>query len=896
MTSCPAVAAPPRPSPRCPADRPVRPRRGPETAPPPPPMIATTTSGARIGAAASSRRGPRREHRRHHRPGPGQHGQRLIGQRQVAGGIDRNLGQPPAPPRAIPGPARRGGGCRAAAPAAPADRAAAAPAGRPDRPGPRRVLGPRRPRQLGGAVADAIGQPAGQVARRLHRPARGEATSTPGGSAAPVGRCSASGEITAGSGRPAAASQSARKPRDCASGPGQKKRAEHLLSLRRPGVTCAGMTHATGSDLTVLGIESSCDDTAAAVVRRHAGQPRDPVLGGAGPGRPARGLRRRGARDRRPGACRAAGSGGRAGAGRRRAGAGRARRHRGDRRAGADRRAGRRAWSPPAPSPPPPACRWSASTISPAMRCRRSWPGRWRFPICSCWPRAGIASSCCVDGPDRFHRLGGTIDDAPGEAFDKVAKILGLPQPGGPAVEAEAAGGDPARFRLPRPLIDRDGLDLSFSGLKTAVLRERDRLVAAPWRAAPAGPRRSLRRVPGRGGRGAGGQGRRAPSVSILRKTRPSRCSASPAASPATPACAPALTRLRRSARLPLPRAAAGALHRQRRDDRLGRHGADRPRRRAPTSSPARAGRWTPAARRCWARARRGPRHDRRRLGAGAFGTALALVLARAGREVVLWARDRRPGRRPPRKPAACPACACPAMSTSPATSPPSTTPRPCCWRCRCRRWAASSPQHRAALRRPPAGRLLQGDRPRHRRRPGRGDPRATCPGADPALISGPGFAADLAAGLPTAMTLGHAGPGGPALQALLSGTGPAALPRHRSGRGRDRRRGQERHRHRLRRGDRRRPGRKRPRRAADPRLCRDGPLRRGPRAPRRARSPGSRASAIWCSPPVRRSRATSATVWRSAGAKPPAAETVEGVPTTLALAEQARRWASRCR
>ena len=63
-----------------------------------------------------------------------------------------------------------------------------------------------------------------------------------------------------------------------------------------------------------------------------------------------------------------------------------------------------------------------------------------------------------VKGADSFQRLGGTIDDAPGEAFDKTAKLLGLPQPGGPAVEAEAALGDPRAFRFPRPLLDRAGL------------------------------------------------------------------------------------------------------------------------------------------------------------------------------------------------------------------------------------------------------------------------------------------------------------------------------------------------------------------------------------------------------------------------------------------------------
>ena len=83
-----------------------------------------------------------------------------------------------------------------------------------------------------------------------------------------------------------------------------------------------------------------------------------------------------------------------------------------------------------------------------------------------------------AEGPERFRRLGGTIDDAPGEAFDKVARLLALPQPGGPAVERAAASGDPGAHPLPRPLLDRPGCDLSFSGLKTAVLRARDAAVA----------------------------------------------------------------------------------------------------------------------------------------------------------------------------------------------------------------------------------------------------------------------------------------------------------------------------------------------------------------------------------------------------------------------------------
>jgi len=101
------------------------------------------------------------------------------------------------------------------------------------------------------------------------------------------------------------------------------------------------------------------------------------------------------------------------------------------------------------------------------------------FPYLMLLVSGGHCQFLRVEGPDRFARLGGTIDDAPGEAFDKIAKALGLPQPGGPAVEAEARRGDPDRFTLPRPLLDRPGCDLSFSGLKTAVLRARDGLVAA---------------------------------------------------------------------------------------------------------------------------------------------------------------------------------------------------------------------------------------------------------------------------------------------------------------------------------------------------------------------------------------------------------------------------------
>ncbi|HEX4184079.1 MAG TPA: tRNA (adenosine(37)-N6)-threonylcarbamoyltransferase complex transferase subunit TsaD [Caulobacteraceae bacterium] len=76
-----------------------------------------------------------------------------------------------------------------------------------------------------------------------------------------------------------------------------------------------------------------------------------------------------------------------------------------------------------------------------------------------------------VEGVGRCTRLGSTMDDAAGEAFDKIAKAMGLPYPGGPALERLAEGGDGSRFTLPRALLGRDGCDFSFSGLKTAAAR-----------------------------------------------------------------------------------------------------------------------------------------------------------------------------------------------------------------------------------------------------------------------------------------------------------------------------------------------------------------------------------------------------------------------------------------
>ena len=91
------------------------------------------------------------------------------------------------------------------------------------------------------------------------------------------------------------------------------------------------------------------------------------------------------------------------------------------------------------------------------------------FPYLLLLLSGGHCQCVAVDGLGRYRRLGGTIDDAVGEAFDKVGKLLGLPWPGGPALERLAAGGDPARHPFPQPLRGRAGCNFSFSGLKTAV-------------------------------------------------------------------------------------------------------------------------------------------------------------------------------------------------------------------------------------------------------------------------------------------------------------------------------------------------------------------------------------------------------------------------------------------
>ena len=92
------------------------------------------------------------------------------------------------------------------------------------------------------------------------------------------------------------------------------------------------------------------------------------------------------------------------------------------------------------------------------------------FPFLALLVSGGHTQLVRVEGVGRYELLGESLDDAVGEAFDKVAKLLGLPYPGGPALAQLAERGKPGRYKFSRPMTDRPGLDFSFSGLKTAVL------------------------------------------------------------------------------------------------------------------------------------------------------------------------------------------------------------------------------------------------------------------------------------------------------------------------------------------------------------------------------------------------------------------------------------------
>lgn len=106
------------------------------------------------------------------------------------------------------------------------------------------------------------------------------------------------------------------------------------------------------------------------------------------------------------------------------------------------------------------------------------------FPFLALLVSGGHTLLAEVQGLGEYRILGSSLDDAAGEAFDKTAKLLGLPYPGGPELARLAEAGRPGEFRLPRPMLDRPGFDFSFSGLKTAVVVAiRNRTIDAQLRA-----------------------------------------------------------------------------------------------------------------------------------------------------------------------------------------------------------------------------------------------------------------------------------------------------------------------------------------------------------------------------------------------------------------------------
>jgi N6-L-threonylcarbamoyladenine synthase len=111
-----------------------------------------------------------------------------------------------------------------------------------------------------------------------------------------------------------------------------------------------------------------------------------------------------------------------------------------------------------------------AHALTPRLTCALA------FPYCLFLASGGHTQIVAVLGVGEYVRLGTTVDDAMGEAFDKVAKMLGLPYPGGPQVERAALGGDAKRFVFPRPMLGRPDANFSLSGLKTAVRNEASRL------------------------------------------------------------------------------------------------------------------------------------------------------------------------------------------------------------------------------------------------------------------------------------------------------------------------------------------------------------------------------------------------------------------------------------
>ena len=113
-----------------------------------------------------------------------------------------------------------------------------------------------------------------------------------------------------------------------------------------------------------------------------------------------------------------------------------------------------------------------AHALTPRLTCAIA------FPYCLFLASGGHTQIVAVAGVGNYVRLGTTVDDAMGEAFDKVAKMLGLPYPGGPQVERAAGSGDPTRFAFPRPMLGRADANFSLSGLKTAVRNEASKITS----------------------------------------------------------------------------------------------------------------------------------------------------------------------------------------------------------------------------------------------------------------------------------------------------------------------------------------------------------------------------------------------------------------------------------
>ena len=287
------------------------------------------------------------------------------------------------------------------------------------------------------------------------------------------------------------------------------------------------------------------------------------------------------------------------------------------------------------------------------------------FPYLLLLVSGGHTQLIAVRGIGDYKRLGTTVDDAVGEAFDKTAKLLGLGYPGGPAVERAAETGNPSRFALPRPMLGRPKPDFSLSGLKTAVRLEAERAaplnpagvsdLCAGFQAAIVDVLIDRSRVALRAFREIAGR----PSAIVVA-----------GGGRVEPRGSQRLRALRRRERHPARSAPVDPLHRQRRDDRLGwdRAPAAGSRGRSHGAPPGRAGRSTlwpsgSAAAAPDGRRRRTP-PSRRRRGRRGLG-ARRWPMWRRGRVAGSICSAATPGARPPCGSGARTSAACPASGST---------------------------------------------------------------------------------------------------------------------------------------------------------------------------------------------------------------------------------------